>query len=218
MPRLDRLEDLAEFWSGFQAERYQIIAPHQWRRNDRLVGEFLAFSQEKLVIVEHAMAAFAIDPVQFQLVVKGRSRHKTLQLRESHVWDVLENHVLLDHFDGRLDFSAGKSEASHNRLGHLCTDAVVLVEADSAGFIHCRRDRFAYIVKQDGQDQRDRNFLWKQLQHQPGMHEHVAFGMKLFRLQHAFHRFQLGQNRAHQAAGVEQVPAAHPVRRKENAH
>ena len=164
------------------------------------------------------MTAFAIDPVQLQLIHESRSRHETFQLGHSHLRGVLENHVLPHHFDRRLNFIAGKSQPTHDRIGHLRADAIMLVKTDSAGFINCRRDRFRNIVKQDRQNQRSRNFLWKQLQHQPGVNEHVPFGMKLFRLQHTFHRFQLRQNRAHQAAGVEQVPAAHTVRRKKNAH
>ena len=128
------------------------------------------------------MAAFAIDPVQFQLILKGRSRHETFQLCHSHIRGILENHVLPHHFDGRIDFSARKPQTAHDRFRHLRTDAVVFVETDATRFVHCRRYRFRDIVKQHGQNQRNRNFLWKQLQHQPGVYEHVAFGMKLFRL------------------------------------
>ena len=93
------------------------------------------------------MAARAIDPVQLQLLFKGWSRHETLQLCDSHVRHVLENHMLPDHFDRRLDFSARKSQATHNRFRHLSTDSVVFVEANAARFIYSCRDWFCDIVK-----------------------------------------------------------------------
>ena len=40
----------------------------------------------------------------------------------------------------------------------------------------------------------------------------VAFRMKLFRLRATFHRLELGKNRSQQAALIEQIPAAQPVR------
>src|SRR5207245_4422876 len=80
-----RLEDLAKLWTRFETERDQIITAHQGRRNDRFVGEFVALAEKKFIVVEHPMAAFAIDPVQFQLVIKGRSSHKTYPLCYPHV-------------------------------------------------------------------------------------------------------------------------------------
>ena len=56
------------------------------------------------------------------------------------------------------------------------------------------------------------------MQHQPRVHEHVAFGMKLFRLQHTFHCIELRENRAHKVTGVQQVPPAHPIGRHKNAN
>ena len=164
------------------------------------------------------MAACAIDPVQFQLLIKSWACHETFQFCDSHVRRILENHVLPHHLDGVLNFSAGKPQPPHDRLRHLTADAIVFVKTDATRFIYGRRDGFGNVVKQHGENQRNRNLLRKQPQHQPGVHEHVAFRMKLFRLQHAFHTFQLRQNGAHQAAGIEQIPAADPVRREKNAH
>src|SRR5262249_48670644 len=61
LSRLDSLEDLAEFRAGPKPERDQIVTAQQWRRNDRFVNEFFAFAQQKFVIVQHAMTAFAIN-------------------------------------------------------------------------------------------------------------------------------------------------------------
>ena len=50
------------------------------------------------------------------------------------------------------------------------------------------------------------------------MHKHVAFGMKLLRLQYTFHHIKLGQNRLHQSAGIQEIPAAHAIGRNKNPH
>src|SRR5437660_4743388 len=42
--------------------------------------------------------------------------------------------------------------------------------------------------------------------------------MKLLRLKAAFHRTHFGQDRMHQSAGIEQIPAPHALRRQKNAH
>ncbi len=46
----------------------------------------------------------------------------------------------------------------------------------------------------------------------------VPFGMELRRLCAAFHRLELGQDLFHQTAGLEKVPAARSMGRKENPY
>src|SRR4030095_12110353 len=70
------LKNFATLRTGLLTERAKILPPHQWWRDDRLGGEFFALPQEKFVIVEHAMAALAIDPMQLQLVIKSWPRHE----------------------------------------------------------------------------------------------------------------------------------------------
>src|SRR6185437_9896229 len=74
--RLYCVEDLAKFRTRLKTERDQIITTQQRRRNDRLVSEFLALAYQKFVIVQNAMTAFAINPVQLQLFVERWSRHE----------------------------------------------------------------------------------------------------------------------------------------------
>jgi hypothetical protein len=50
------------------------------------------------------------------------------------------------------------------------------------------------------------------------VHEHVAFGVELFGLQNALHRFELRQNGTHEAARIKQVPPAYAIRRQKNPH
>src|SRR4030095_13666249 len=84
LSRLDRFEDLAEFGTGLKTEGDQIVSSHEWRRNDRFVSELLAFPLEEFVVIEHSMAALAINPVQLELLVKGRPGHETVQSSHSH--------------------------------------------------------------------------------------------------------------------------------------
>src|SRR4029077_15824661 len=125
LARLYRFKNLAKRWAWRQTESDQIVPSHEWRRNDRFVSEFLALPNEKFVVVEHAMAALAVNPVQLKLVVESRPRHKTLQLRHPHLRHVFENHMLPHHFDCAFDFSAGKSQTPHDFLSHLGTQTIV---------------------------------------------------------------------------------------------
>src|SRR4029453_13647145 len=68
LSRLNCLEDLAKFRARLKTERDQIITAQQRRRNDWFVSEFFALAQQKFVIVQHAMTAFAINPVQLQFL------------------------------------------------------------------------------------------------------------------------------------------------------
>src|ERR1017187_1042991 len=71
---LNCFENLAELWARPQTECNEIFSAHEWWRNNRLVREFFTFIEEKFVIVHHAMAARAIDTMQFQLLFKSRPR------------------------------------------------------------------------------------------------------------------------------------------------
>src|ERR1044072_4849184 len=63
---LNRFENLAELRAWLQTESNQVVSSYKWLRNDRFISEFIALSDEKLVIVEHPMAALAINPVQLK--------------------------------------------------------------------------------------------------------------------------------------------------------
>ena len=113
---------------------------------------------------------------------------------------VFENHVLPDRFDRGVDFGARKSQALHDRFGHFRADAIMAVETDPAGLVDRAGRRLADIVKENAENERKRNLVRQKLEHQPGMLENVAFGMKLRRLLAPFHRLEFRQNHFHQAA------------------
>src|SRR6266542_4547978 len=165
LARFDGFENLAKLWTWLQTEGHQIVSSHEWWRNDRFVGEFLAFPEKKFVIVEHSMTALAIDPVQLKLVVKSGSRHKTLQFCHPHLRHVLKHHVLPDHFDRVLNLSAGKSQTAHDFFSNLRSQAIMPAEANSPGFIHRGGARFCHVVKQHRENERHRNFLRQKVQH-----------------------------------------------------
>src|SRR4029453_13593808 len=61
LPRLDCFEDFAKTGTGLQTKRDQIVALHEGRRDDRFIGKFLPLALEELIVIEHSVAARAID-------------------------------------------------------------------------------------------------------------------------------------------------------------
>ena len=111
------------------------------------------------------MAARAIDPVQLQLVVKRGPRHEPFQFGHTHPWNIFENHVLTNHFDGGVNLRPGKTEPFHDLLRHLRAHAIVGVEANSASFVHARGRRFRDVMEKNAENERHRNFFRQQLEH-----------------------------------------------------
>ena len=155
LPRFHGFEDFAELRAGLETERDQVVAPDEWRRDNRFVGKFFLFANEKLVVVEHPVAAETIDPVELELIGKMRASHETFEPGDAHSRDIFENHVLLDRFDSGFDFRARKTEPMHHRVGHGGAEFVVTAKTDPAGFIHTRGRRFADIVKEHAENERD---------------------------------------------------------------
>ena len=85
--------------------------------------------------------------MQLELLFKRRSRHESLQFCHPHPRHVFEDHVLSHHLDRGVDLRARKSQPFHDRLGHCCANAVVVVETDSARFVDSRGNRLGHIVK-----------------------------------------------------------------------
>src|SRR5438874_2410641 len=162
---LDRFKNLAKFWARPETESDQIVPAYQWRRNNWFVSKLFAFAKEKFVIVEHAMATLAIDPMQLELGIEGRSRHETLQLRHPHLGHVFKNHVLPDHLDRGFDFSARKPQTPHDFFGDLSAETIMPAETNSPRFIHGRRTRLGDVMKQDRENEWHRNVLRQEIQH-----------------------------------------------------
>src|SRR5882757_727381 len=162
---LDRFKNLAKFRARPETESDQIVPAYQWRRNNWFVSKLFAFAKKKFVVVEHAMTALAIDPMQLEFGVEGRSRHETLQFRHPHLRHVLENHVLPYHLDRVFDFSPRKPQTPHDFFGHLSAETIMSAETNSPRFIHGRRTRLGDIMKQDRENERHRNVLRQEIQH-----------------------------------------------------
>src|SRR5438128_6285812 len=106
LPSFDRVEDFAKFGAGLQPERDQIVSAHKRRRNNRLIRELFAFAHEEIVIVEYAMAAFAVDTVQLEFVLEGRSSHEAFELGHTHPRHIFEDHMLAHHLDRGINLRA----------------------------------------------------------------------------------------------------------------
>jgi hypothetical protein len=61
LPRFNCFENFAKFRTRLHSHRNEIVPANQRRWNDWFVREFLPLSQKKLVVVQHPMAARAID-------------------------------------------------------------------------------------------------------------------------------------------------------------
>jgi hypothetical protein len=66
----------------------------------------------------------------------------------------------------------------------------VPVETNPSFLVHHRGRRFADIVKENAEDQRQGRFRGQHFQHDPRVLEDVAFGMELRRLFAALHRIE----------------------------
>ena len=104
------------------------------------------------------MAAFTVDPVEFQLVDKSWPGHKTLQFRHAHLRHVFKHHMLTNHLNGGVDVGPGKSQTFHDLPRHLCADSIMLIKTDPASFIDLGGDRFRHVVKQNGKNEWHRHF------------------------------------------------------------
>src|SRR5205823_15026318 len=132
LSRFHCFQDFPKSWTRFHSLRDQIVPRNQGWRNDRLVRELFLFALKKFVIVEHGMAAGAIDPMQLHFLFKSRTRHESFQFGNAHPRHVFENHVLTYHLHGGLDVGARKTQTLHDLFGHFRADAIVIVETNGA--------------------------------------------------------------------------------------
>src|SRR6476619_4362290 len=103
------------------------------------------------------MTALTSHPIELQFVFKRWARHEAFQLCHPHVRNVFEDHMLADRFDGRIYFSARKTEPFHNRFGHFSADTIMSIETDASIFVHGSSYRFADVVKKDAKNERKRH-------------------------------------------------------------
>ena len=209
---LHGFQDWAEVGAGSPAEGHEVVAGDERRRDEGFVGEFFGFGLEKIVVVQGAVAALAVDAVELEFFGKALAGHEALQFGGAHVLHVLEDHVLADGFSHAVDVLAGKAESLHDLLGHGGTDAVVPAETDTVFVRVVTKGRgLADIVEEHGKDERGGGFRRQQSQHGAGVDEDVSLGMKLRRLLAAFERFNFREDFFEQSAFVEQVETADPV-------
>jgi hypothetical protein len=111
---LDGFEDGAEMGTGLPTEGDEVAAGEERGRDKGFVGEFFGFGLEEVVIVEGAVAALAVDAVEFEFFGEAFAGHEAFQLGGAHVLHVLENHVLAHGLGHAVDVVAGKAEAFHD--------------------------------------------------------------------------------------------------------
>ena len=166
-----------------------------WRR----LGEFLA---EEIVGSQDAMAAQAIQTMQFEMLLKMRQAHEFLKRGLVHPHGVHEAHVIFDQSQNLLAIAFRKSQALADRLHHLHPDLAWSSKRMRSGAMRkvgglptsCNSAPQAKVGAR----------LRQILQQQQRMHEDVALGMKLRRLLHTLHVLDLWQHFVQQAGLIEQ--------------
>ena len=216
---LDCFEHASKLRTGFPAHGDKVVSVDERRRDQRFTGELLGFLGEKLVVIEHAVAAHAIELVEKQLVGEVGARHETFEFRYAHLLHIFENHVLIHSFNSGVDLFPGKPEPLHQCGCHPGAELVVAAKTNPAlGGVKAECARFADIVEKNGEYQRQTRLFWRQFEHQSRVNKDIAFRVELWGLLAAFKSGQFWKNRMHKAALIEQIEAAQPLGTQKNAH
>lgn len=117
-----------------------------------MVFKFLLLLADEVVVIGEAVAALAIDAVEFHFHLEGVGGHEAFELRGAHVLDVHEFHVARDHEGDFFDGVIGIAEAAENFAGHVGSDFVVAVEAVAlGGLVPGLGGRLADVMEEDGE-------------------------------------------------------------------
>ena len=193
------------------AECDEIAPGEQWWRDEGLGrgGKFGAFLLKKLVVIQQAVGAEAIDPMEGEFVFDVGAGKEALERGGAHLLDANEVHVIGDSGGGGFDDIVRILEAAEDPIGHLGTEFVVTVEADATAIgIDGLGGWFGDVVKQNGEYQRQRGIRRQEGKHEPGVNENVSLWVELRRLLAAFEGEDLRQKVCHETAIHEEVKAA----------
>lgn len=149
------------------------------------------------------MTACAIDAVEFEFVIDQGSCEEAFELGDAHFLDIFEDHVVGDQFDSGIDIGAGEAEVEHHFLGHFRPELIVSVEANASIGIDGESAWFAYIVKEDGEDEGCGYGGWEEAEHDSRVDEDIAFGVELGWLLASFEIFDFGKDLSEEPALIE---------------
>ncbi|MDD5200171.1 MAG: hypothetical protein PHC88_10265 [Terrimicrobiaceae bacterium] len=158
------------------------------------------------------MARCAIDAVQLEFVLHRLAGEETPELRDPHLPDVLERHVISHQRVGRVDVGIGKAQPRQDPAREFGAYGFVAVESNAPRPVALESRRFSDVVEQDAERQRKRRGGRQQAEHDARVDEYVALGMEFGWLLAALERLDLGQQLAQQSALVEQIERSHPAR------
>ena len=112
----------------------------------------LFFGAEEFVVIGEAVAAGAINAVQFHLVLIGGACHEALDLGCAHMLNVHEVHVVGNHGADFINGVVGVFESMQYGVRHFCADAIMAVKADAVFcLIVAVGGGFADVVQQHGE-------------------------------------------------------------------
>ena len=124
-----------------------------------------------------------------------------------------EFHVIGDGGDGGVDDLVRAAETAEDVGGHFCAELVVAVEADAAFCgVAGPCGWFGDVVEEDGEDERRRDDVGEEREHESGVGPDIAFRVVFGWLGAAFEGFHFGEEDLEETGGVEEIEAADPVR------
>lgn len=209
---LDGAEDFADLGAGGKSNLiHELTSVEEGLGDEGLIGEFFLFEEEEVVVVAEAIAAVAIDPVEFDLEGEGVGRHEALELGDAHVLDVHEAHVARDHEGDLVDYFIGVAEALEDDLSHFGSDFIVAVEAVAFLFlVPGLGGGLSDVVEEDGEAEIERGFV-EEREGDAGVDVDVALGMPLRRLFTADEVEEFGEEDLGHAGIDEEVESAGAV-------
>ena len=186
------------------------VAPGDERRGEDGFGGKLGVGVlQKVVDIQLSVGGDAVEAVQLEFVGEEWGAQQAAEFGGAHLGGIGEAHVAGDDGGDFLRERVGRAQAGEDCASHVRTNAGMTFEAPALGAIAqggvVGGGRFADIVQQNGQSEAQRGAGRERIEHEAGMGEDIALGMKFRRLFHADHGGDFGENFAEQAGIVQQL-------------
>src|SRR5436305_73720 len=158
----------------------------------------------EVIEAEIAVAALAIQAMQFQMLLKARQAEEALERGVFHTHDVAKAHVVGDEREHLISVVIGEAEAAADFGGHFCANLSMAVKADAVRRnAKCRR--LADVMQQRAKSQSFGTAGRQTFQQHERVDPDIAFRMILRRLGDTLHLFDFRQHLLQQFGLVQQL-------------
>ncbi len=192
---------------GLVAGCNQVSAGDQRLWADLFGRQRVEFFFREFIEAQVAMAALAIEAMQFQMLLKARQAEEALQRGVFHALDVAKAHVVGDEREHLISIFIGEAKAAADFSGHFCADLSMAVKADAV-WRNAKCGRLAYVMQQSAQRQSLGTAGGQAFQQHERVDPDIAFRMILRRLRHALHLLDFRQYLFQQTGLVQQFKGA----------